>query len=483
MALTKATYSMVEGAPANVLDFGAVADGSADCSAAFAAALAASDHVVVPEGSFRCDTMVEITTGKAVQLLSGAEVFRPAAAVSVDPVFWLKNDKAALYGAGQTNSVVRTEKRSANGVVLVGHFSMTASHANVLYCSVRDLEIRGSTTYGQIAGDPDVCLLLQNPQIGGFASYFHDIRVLLLSSANYGLWLRGWANANTVSHIQGYLLGNTTLGTDKNAFIFCQGALDNAFSDVFFHFSPDSIGLLVDEVDNTGNGSPQIFTPYANSFKGMVFEQNGSNAVGLKALAGTGSFYETRSNCNQGDVTYAGFFDANIFFPINGSNYTIATDAKQRINRNQSGNPIGFERYISYAALTENTSYKIVDVPLAAHGGATVEIDFFGIGSGAIEYQSAGKVVYQMTRTSGGTTTSAAVLSRYTGDITPCVPIVAGGTVSIVFRVENNGTATSGFGLGVDIKVTSLGSFNSDPTFYTTNTVYGPGGTPLAPNI
>lgn len=30
MSLTKATYSMIEGAPVNVLDYGAVGDGSAD---------------------------------------------------------------------------------------------------------------------------------------------------------------------------------------------------------------------------------------------------------------------------------------------------------------------------------------------------------------------------------------------------------------------------------------------------------------------
>lgn len=483
MTLTKATYSMIEGAPANILDYGAASDTTVDCSAAFTAALAAADHVVVPSGSYRCDTMIELEEGKTVQLLSGADVYRPSSAVSTDPVFWLKGSKASLFGAGQASSLVRTENAADNGVVLVGHFSMTESHANVLYCSVRDLEIRGSTAYGQTTGNPDVSLLLQNPQIDGLASYFHDMRGLLLSAANYGLWLRGWANANTASHIQGYQLGNTTLGTNKNAFIYCEGGLDNAFSDMFFHFSPDSIGLLVDELDNTGNGSPSVFTPYANSFKGLVFEQGGSNAYGLKALAGTGCFYETRSNCNLGDGTYTGFFDNNILFPINATNYTIATDAKSRINRNQSGAPIGYEKYISYSGLSENTSYKVVDVPLAAHGGATIEIDFYGIGNSAVEYQGGGKVVYQLGRTSAGVTTSTAVLSRYSGSIAPCVPIVSGGTVTIVFKVANNGTAVSAFGLGVDIKVTTLASFNGEPTFYTSNTTYVSGGTPLSNNI
>jgi hypothetical protein len=41
MALTKATYSLIEGAPINVLDYGAVGDGVADDTAAFVAAAAA----------------------------------------------------------------------------------------------------------------------------------------------------------------------------------------------------------------------------------------------------------------------------------------------------------------------------------------------------------------------------------------------------------------------------------------------------------
>jgi hypothetical protein len=51
MSLTKVTYSMINGSPANVLDFGAVGDGVTDDTAAFNAALAASKEVYVPEPS------------------------------------------------------------------------------------------------------------------------------------------------------------------------------------------------------------------------------------------------------------------------------------------------------------------------------------------------------------------------------------------------------------------------------------------------
>lgn len=53
MALTKASYSMINGAPANVLDFGAVGDGIANDSAAFAAALATGRPVYAPAGTYK----------------------------------------------------------------------------------------------------------------------------------------------------------------------------------------------------------------------------------------------------------------------------------------------------------------------------------------------------------------------------------------------------------------------------------------------
>lgn len=52
MALTKATYSMIVGAPANVRDFGAIGDGVADDTDAFKDALANSTVVYVPPGNY-----------------------------------------------------------------------------------------------------------------------------------------------------------------------------------------------------------------------------------------------------------------------------------------------------------------------------------------------------------------------------------------------------------------------------------------------
>ncbi len=61
MSLTKATYSLINGAPANVLDFGATGDGTTDDSAAIQAAVNASRSVYFPQqtGAFyRCNSPI-----------------------------------------------------------------------------------------------------------------------------------------------------------------------------------------------------------------------------------------------------------------------------------------------------------------------------------------------------------------------------------------------------------------------------------------
>lgn len=483
MALTKATYSMVSGAPANVLDYGADPTGVANSSAAIQAALDANANVVVPAGTYRCNSMIEVNANKSLQISGGATLNRAAAgSASTDPVVWLKGSYSSLRGAGQGVSRIFTENRSPNGVVLIGHFSMTASHDNVLYTTVDGLLISGSTQYGQTTGNPDVALHIQNPQIDGKAAYFQNIDNLLLQNANYGLWLHGWANGNLITRIQGFKLGNSTLGLNKNVFIYNNGALDNAITDALFHFSPDSTGLLVDSLDNISNGSPDVFNPYANSFKGLIFEQGGLGAYGLKALGGSGCFYEIKDNVNQGSQLYSGFQDSNLLFTIGTSGYNLATSQKLRNSVNTAGTTIATERYFSYATLTENVTYKVVDVPLAAQAGAMVEINFSSTSGSGLDWMGAGTVVYTMQRTLAGTVTANALLSRYSGQITPCAPIVSGATVSLVFKIANNGTATSTQGFSATVKVVS--NFGAgEPTFYTTNTVSGTGGTPLANNI
>lgn len=280
----------------SVTDRGADPTGTANSSAAIIAALSDASHVIVPPGTYRCDTMIELNSGKTLELMGGATLKRFSAnSVSTDPVVWIKGQGASLIGSGQAVSIVKTENRSPKGVVRLGHKDMTESHGNVNYCTLKDMTIAGQMASGQTTGDPDVALYMPNPQFGNLTSYYHNIFGLKVQDANFGIWLHGWANANTISNIQGYRLGNTTLGVNKNAFIYCNGALDNVVSTCFFTSSTNSIGTLVDKFDNTANGG-LVHTCFANSFVNIAYEQGGASAYGVRLLSGSRNLFIVRDN-------------------------------------------------------------------------------------------------------------------------------------------------------------------------------------------
>lgn len=58
MSLTKVSFSMIAGAPANVLDYGAVGDGVADDTSAIQAALNANDSIWFPKGTYKVSATI-----------------------------------------------------------------------------------------------------------------------------------------------------------------------------------------------------------------------------------------------------------------------------------------------------------------------------------------------------------------------------------------------------------------------------------------
>jgi len=64
MSLTKVSYSMINGASVNVLDYGADPTGVADSYAAFVAALVAGSNVYVPQGTYKLTQTLSITGEK-----------------------------------------------------------------------------------------------------------------------------------------------------------------------------------------------------------------------------------------------------------------------------------------------------------------------------------------------------------------------------------------------------------------------------------
>lgn len=109
MPLTKVTYSMIDGAPVNVLDFGADPTGSLDSHAAFVAALAASDYVFVPTGTYLVTDTISITGNKTIVGPQGGAVATQYAQI--------------VHTAATGNLFESTD--AAFGGIYIGHLKIT----------------------------------------------------------------------------------------------------------------------------------------------------------------------------------------------------------------------------------------------------------------------------------------------------------------------------------------------------------------------
>jgi hypothetical protein len=76
MSLTKVTYAMVEAAPINVVDYGAIGDGVTDDTVALQNALNTGKSVYLPSGNFLFTT--ELTINTNFQTLTGPGVLKPS---------------------------------------------------------------------------------------------------------------------------------------------------------------------------------------------------------------------------------------------------------------------------------------------------------------------------------------------------------------------------------------------------------------------
>lgn len=111
MSLTKATYSMVNGAPLNVVDYGAVGDGLTDDTSAIQAAVDAAtanraNEVHFPVGEYVITSTITLTSGIRLigQGAMGAQVAQGAVLVhkanSVNMLVWDGSNPATAKGVG-----------------------------------------------------------------------------------------------------------------------------------------------------------------------------------------------------------------------------------------------------------------------------------------------------------------------------------------------------------------------------------------------
>ena len=92
MSLTKVSYSMVNGAPINVLDYGADPTGATDSAPAIRLALAAGKAIYFPAGNYLVNSSISITPA-----LAGRVLFADGAQDSPVANIWCKNITGYLF--------------------------------------------------------------------------------------------------------------------------------------------------------------------------------------------------------------------------------------------------------------------------------------------------------------------------------------------------------------------------------------------------
>lgn len=120
MALTKVTYSMIEGNAVSVTDFGAVGDGVTNDTAAIQAAIDSNNAVIFPTGVYLISSNITLKSGARLIGQPGAVIYRNADVRFIGPTPTLTQITATadfLYG-----STLATLDASSYAAVSVGQY-------------------------------------------------------------------------------------------------------------------------------------------------------------------------------------------------------------------------------------------------------------------------------------------------------------------------------------------------------------------------
>lgn len=144
MSLTKVSYSMINGAFANVLDYGAVGDGVNDDTAAIQAAVTASNGVYFPSGTYLITRAIEVPNNRVlrgesrqssvIKRLDTTQQTIGGVAVGVPILYlagtWVDVENMTLTGVVTDTTAVRFSAAGANS-----HINFTHLEINFCYHS------------------------------------------------------------------------------------------------------------------------------------------------------------------------------------------------------------------------------------------------------------------------------------------------------------------------------------------------------------
>ena len=214
MSLTKVSYSMIDGAPVNVKDFGAIGNGIADDTAAFQTALAASQNRVLylPAGTY--------VISQSLYLGARGSIVGEGAKTSI---INLTHSGGGLYTRNQTGQIDYTRNQQYKNLGIVCNVNTTYGMwvVKALYCYFENVEI----TVPQAAGATFTAFRVAGSvYLNTFTNCVSDTieEGGLTKHGGRGWWIGNGENEE----------GSLFAATNENTFITCRGQRANIGFDI-----------------------------------------------------------------------------------------------------------------------------------------------------------------------------------------------------------------------------------------------------------
>ena len=427
MSLTKASYSMITGAPVNVKDFGAVGDGVTDDSAAFQAAVATltsagGKMIFVPKGVYV--TSFELGYGQQIvgESARGSTLLKPPTGATY--VITVKATVSARQNCQIRNMTIYNPGAVAN---CDGIYFNSASVSNINDSHLVENVFISDFRYGiYVTGRQILCRYL------GVEIYTCTKGMYVVSDAsNYAYNLNYFESCRFVSctqegvRITGYNIANK--------FVNCNVEQNNssAVAGTAGFYIEDAEGLFLDN-------------PY--------FESNGSAVVvdTVNPLSNSIGLYLTGARCFNVRVTNGWMVQSGTLIAVNVSSGIIGGEISGIRFAPNSG---GFDVYVGDKLNGINGQPIIIDSNNYFSGQTSIKTDGAGRTAGAIRQTAATQYIAAATtldlRAANKFSVSNAtgfnlvnITNRFPG-MTMMVSNIGAGTVTIDASLMSSGAASS----------------------------------------
>lgn len=253
MSLTKASYSLINGAPVNVLDYGADPTGTTDSYAAIQAALTASRNIYIPEGIYLISASLAPRTNQYISGAGNTQTILKATTVGINV---LNYPSGAFSNVILRDFQIDGDSKATACISFIG-----SSQGAVSSCFFERIALANAVTYQFYLSNITYCTLNEVRSSGGqYGLYFNDCYD---TSVNDALIYNGTQACSLIYKGSQIVFKNSRLflgDMSAPAILILDGGTAHIFEDCTFE--PTALNAVTSEViiKSTGTGTNSVNT-------------------------------------------------------------------------------------------------------------------------------------------------------------------------------------------------------------------------------